>query len=183
MIRTWRTREELLHAVVMMAKQGQSQRAIARALGVSRNTVRVLLDEHAHERVVEHSSVSPPPTRAPRPSKLDAFKPRFGELLVRFPNITAQRVFEILKDEGFMGGSTAVKNHMRVVRPPARPTPRPLSRSTAAPPPRSPRPSCLNRKQCQLGSSLLRPQGRQGSRPSTPAGAFATPTSWVPEPE
>ena len=123
MIRTWRTREELLHAVVMMAKQGQSQRSTARALGVSRNTVRVLLDEHAHERVVEHSSVSPPPTRAPRPSKLDEFKPRFGELLVRFPNITAQRVFEILKDEGFMGGSTAVKNHMRVVRPPARPTP------------------------------------------------------------
>ena len=123
MNRTWRTREELLHAVVIMAKQGQSQRAITRALGVSRNTVRVLLAEHAEGRVVEHSTVSPPPTRAPRPSKLDAFKPRFGELLARFPNITAQRVFEILKDEGFTGGYSAVKREMRVARPPARPTP------------------------------------------------------------
>ena len=41
----------------------------------------------------------------------------------RFTDITARRVFEILKDEGFDGGYTRVKKHVRAVRPPARPTP------------------------------------------------------------
>jgi transposase len=42
----WRSREELVHQVALLAKQGESRRAIARALGVSRNTVRTLLATH-----------------------------------------------------------------------------------------------------------------------------------------
>jgi predicted transcriptional regulator len=47
MTSAWRTREELAHQVALLAKQGASRRAIARALGVSRNTVRTLLAAHA----------------------------------------------------------------------------------------------------------------------------------------
>jgi transposase len=43
--------------------------------------------------------------------------------MTRFPDITAQRVFEILRDEGFDGGYTGVKRYVRSVRPPPRPTP------------------------------------------------------------
>lgn len=127
MTRTWRTREELVHAIVVLHKQGEGQRAISRALGISRNTARAILMTHAVGREVEHVALAPRPSRAPRPSKLDSFKPRVAELISRFLDITAQRVFEVLRDEGFDGAYTAVKRHMRAVRPPPRPTP---SRST-----------------------------------------------------
>ena len=40
---TWSSREELAHQVVVLARQRMSRRAIARALGVSRNTVKKIL--------------------------------------------------------------------------------------------------------------------------------------------
>ncbi|HEY4055305.1 MAG TPA: IS21 family transposase [Kofleriaceae bacterium] len=124
MTRAWQTREELMHAVVVLDKQGESRRAIARATSVSRNTVRVLLEAHATGRDVEAlAALKLQPSRAPRPSKLDAFKPRVVELLKQFNDITAQRVFEIVKGEGFDGGYTAVKNHLRKMRPPPKPAP------------------------------------------------------------
>lgn len=119
----WQTREELEHQVLMLAKQGVTARAIARALGVSRNTVRALRTAHETGRETEQVAIPARPSRAPRPSKLDPWKPRVAELLARFVDITAQRVFETLKDEGFTGGYTRVKKHMRAVRPPPRPTP------------------------------------------------------------
>ena len=123
MTASWRTREELAHRVVTLAKQGVSRRGTARALGVSRNTVRALLAEHEVGRETEHVAIGARPSRAPRASKLDAFKPRVAELIARFPGITAQRVFETLRAEGFDGGRTAVKQHVRTVRPPPRPAP------------------------------------------------------------
>ncbi len=70
----------------------------------------------------------PRPLVPPRPSKLDPFQKRVAELLDKYADITAQRVFEILCDEGFEGGYTAVKKYVRRVRPqpppkPSRPTP------------------------------------------------------------
>ncbi len=123
MIAHWQTREELEHQVIALAKQGVTARAIARALGVSRNTVRALREAHETGRETAHIAIPTRPSRAPRASKLDAWKPRVAELIARFADITAQRVFEILKDEGFSGGYTRVKKHMRAVRPPPRPTP------------------------------------------------------------
>lgn len=119
----WRTREELVQQVVMLAKKGERRRAIARALGVSRNTVRGILEAHEAGRETTHDALEPRPSRAPRPSKLDVFKPRVAELLSHYKDITAQRVFEILRDEGFDGGYTAVKKHVRTMRPPPRPAP------------------------------------------------------------
>jgi transposase len=120
---SWRTREELAHEVVTRKAQGMASRAIARALGVSRNTVKSLLIGHAAERETGHAALAPPPARAPRAQKLDAFRPKIAELMARFAEITAQRVFEIVREEGFDGSYTAIKNHMRVVRPPNKPTP------------------------------------------------------------
>jgi transposase len=36
----WRTREELIHQVVVLTAEGMSMRAVTRALGVSRNTIK-----------------------------------------------------------------------------------------------------------------------------------------------
>ena len=123
MTSAWRTREELAHQVALLAKQRTSRRAIARALGVSRNTVRTLLAAHAQGRDTAPLALTPRPPRAPRPSKLDAWRPRVAALMVKYAGITAQRVFEILRAEGFDGGYTGVKRYVRTVRPPPKPTP------------------------------------------------------------
>jgi transposase len=120
---TWRSREELAHQVALLAKQGEPRRAIARALGVSRNTVRALLAAHAESRETAQLALEPRPARAPRASKIDAWRPRVAALMAKYADITAQRVFEILRSEGFDGGYTGVKRHVRAMRPPPKPTP------------------------------------------------------------
>lgn len=121
----WHSREELVQHVVTLARDNMSRRAIARSLGLSRNTVRQILIEHDLQRQSEHSALPTPPKRAPRSSKLDAYKPRITELLDKYADITAQRVFEILRDEGFDGGATIVRKHIRRVRPKPKPKPKP----------------------------------------------------------
>jgi len=116
-------RETLMHEVVTLARAKMSRRAIARTLGISRNTVRALLADHEAKRVEPSSALPTAEKRAPRASKLDAFKPRVAELLKRFKDITAQPIYETLRDEGFESGYTAVKRYVRTQRLPARPTP------------------------------------------------------------
>ena len=90
--------------------EGVSIRAISRRLGVDRRTVdRALSSE---DMPVYH--------RAPSPSKLDPFKERIGDLLAEYPDLSAVRVREILQQEGFDGGESIVRAHLRRVRP--RPT-------------------------------------------------------------
>jgi len=124
---TWRSREELMQMVVTLSKQGLSRRAIGRSVGISRNTVRALLLAHAAEREAPTMAVAPAPRRTPRPSKVDPFKLQISALMTKFPDITAQRVFEILRGEGFSGGYTAIKKYVRSVRPPPKPKPSQVS--------------------------------------------------------
>ncbi len=119
----WRSREELLQLAVSLKTQGVSRRAIARATGASRNTIRALLTAHEAGRETASLAIPAPKQRAPRPSKLDVFSQRILELMNRFSDITAQRIFEILREEGFDGGYTAVKKYVRRLRPPPKPTP------------------------------------------------------------
>lgn len=123
MTATWRNREELVHQLVTLAKQGTSQRELSKTLGISRNTVRALLAAHRARGDRAPDELPPRPRRAPRASKVDAFDARIAELLDRYPDITAQRVFEALRAEGFDGGYTAVKKRVRLLRPPPRPEP------------------------------------------------------------
>jgi transposase len=123
MTATWRTREEMIHQLVTLHRQGLAHRAIARALGISRNTVKRLVLAHGVARETEHQAITPPPSRAPRASKVDAYQAPVAELLARYPDITAQRVFETLREQGFTGGYTAVKKYLRKHRPPPRPEP------------------------------------------------------------
>lgn len=120
---TWRTREELVHQAVVLTTQGTSARAAARALGVSRNTVKQILRDHAKARETGHSALPTPAKRAPRAKKIDEYAPRVDELLRKYPDITAQRVLETLRDEGFKGGYTGVKRFVNQVRPVTKPTP------------------------------------------------------------
>ncbi len=104
------------HDVVLLSRQGMTRRAIARALKMSRNTVKKILAAHGKARTKEHCALEKKPIQK-RPSKLDAHQGRIAELLKEFPDITAQRVFEELKVVGFLGGYTGVKELVRAVRP------------------------------------------------------------------
>jgi len=123
MTASWRSRQELEQQAVTLAAQGVSRRAIARALGVSRNTLRRLLEGHRAAREHGHSAVEPPRTAAPRARKIDEWTTQVANLLARHRTITAQRIFEELRSAGFGGGYTAVKKHVRSVRPRPRATP------------------------------------------------------------
>jgi transposase len=115
--------EKLIHDVVRLAKERMKRRAIARALHISRNTVRAILAEHSEARERPHTAL-PVPRRITRASKADAFRPRVEKLFKCYPDITAQRVFEILRDEeGFRGGYTGVKVLVRKLRPKQAPKP------------------------------------------------------------
>src|SRR5271157_5186419 len=108
--------ETTIHSVVQLALGGMKKRPIARALHISRNTVREILADHNAGRSIEHSALEQPRT-SKRPSKLDAFRPKIDELLRKYTDITSQRVFEILRGSGFDGGDTIVKDLLRRIRP------------------------------------------------------------------
>ena len=55
----------------------------------------------------------------PRGSRLDPFKARIVRLLETHP-YSAQQIFQRLREEGFVGGCTIVKDYVRRVRPPRR---------------------------------------------------------------
>ncbi len=55
--------------------------------------------------------------RAPRSSKLDPYIPKIQEILDRYEKATAQRIFEILQEEGYEGGISILRNRLRKLRP------------------------------------------------------------------
>ena len=114
----------LTNQVVTLELQGMARRAIARALGISRNTVRKLLETHARSRELAHTALPETPSGSSRPpGKADSYTEQIAGLLAKYPNITAQRIFEELNDAGYDGGYTAIKARVRKLRP--RPAPKP----------------------------------------------------------
>ena len=114
--------EQRIHDVLELDRQGMKWRAIARALRISRNTVRQIVRAHAGARHSPHSALPTKPSYRRR-SKLDRFRPQVDELFRLYPDITAQRVFESLREKGFDGGYSVVKDLVRRIRP--KPAPRP----------------------------------------------------------
>jgi transposase len=120
---TYRDRTTLNHEVVHLWGLGRSARGISQALGISRNTVRKILDAHHRARSEPHTALPPPSARAPRARKVDAYLPRIDDLITRYPDITAQRIFEELSAAGYDGSYTQVKVVLRKVRPRKAPPP------------------------------------------------------------
>src|SRR6266516_1790188 len=56
------------------------------------------------------------PLHRTRTSKLDSFKPAIEEWLEQDPSVTAAVIFQGLRDRGFTGGYTIVKDHLQAVR-------------------------------------------------------------------
>jgi transposase len=86
---------------------GLSIRKIARRTGRDRNTVRKAL----------RSNEPPRYRRAPRPSKLDPFKPEVHRLLREEASLPGKRIRELLAEQGYGGGKTILDDYLREVRP------------------------------------------------------------------
>ena len=54
-----------------------------------------------------------------RPSKLDPFKPSIMRLLDTHP-YSAQQIFQRLREEGYRGGVSILRDYVRRIRPPRR---------------------------------------------------------------
>lgn len=112
------TADELRNRIIERWQAGASARAIARVLGVSRSTVSDVLKAFEAGRTGDE-----PPVRPARPSKLDAWGPTIKSLLTRYPDITAARVYEELRAQGFTGRYTIVREKLRLLRPSSAPLP------------------------------------------------------------
>src|ERR1700677_4615263 len=94
-------------------------KAIARTLGISRNTVRSALESDGPPRY----------ERRPAGSAVDAFEPRIRELLAAYPTMPATVIAERV---GWDRGLTVLKDRVRELRPAYLP-PDPASRTAYDP--------------------------------------------------
>jgi transposase len=113
--------ENLENTVITLHEKGWSIRRIARELNISRTRVRRLLVSNSVLR--DTTPQREIPLKKKRPSKLDPYKELIGDLLEKYSNITGQRVYELLKEKGFDGKITIVRDYLKSIREVASKTP------------------------------------------------------------
>jgi len=84
---------------------GKSISAIARELGVARQTVRRALNDHSKRAKIK------------RPSKLDPYKEEIKRLLEANPNLTNVLILEKIRKLGYEGGRSILGDYLRQLRP------------------------------------------------------------------
>jgi len=111
-------RRQLAYEVVQRAQRGESRRGIARGLGIAPRTVKRILAEEETRRTTGEAALDRelPARRAPKPSKLDVYDEKIAAWLEQYPDLTATRLLEKLGGEGFTGGYTIVRHHLKALR-------------------------------------------------------------------
>jgi transposase len=101
--------------IIMKTQEGWSIRALARHLAISRNMVRRILRRHeklrdqGHDILLKDRQVR----KTKRVSKLDSYEETLKRLLEKYPRITGQRLFEELRDAGYDGGISILRDQLR----------------------------------------------------------------------
>ena len=97
--------------ILDLHRQGLSVSAIARQLECDRKTVRKYIG-----RGLDPPTYGP---RQPRSTVVTPFEPYLRERIAAFPELTGTRLLREIKELGYSGGYTAVKDFLRIVRPKA----------------------------------------------------------------
>ena len=97
--------------ILDLHRQGLGVSAIARRSGLDRKTVRKYIE----------SGLEPPAygPRQPRPGKVSPFEPYLRERVAAYPDLTGSRLHREIRELGYGGGYTMVKDFLREVRPSA----------------------------------------------------------------
>ena len=95
--------------ILDLHRQGLSVSAIARQIGVDRKTVRAYIAK----------GLEPPAykKRPPNEGMVAPFEPYLRDPLTAYPGLTARRLFRELKERGFAGGYSVVRDRVRDLRP------------------------------------------------------------------
>jgi transposase len=97
-------------------EHGTSKSALARELGVSRDTIHRWIRAGDLDRDPDDLPVQYGPRR-PVPTKLDAYKPIIETRLAAYPELSAVRLLEEIRAAGYAGGYTQLKELVRQLRP------------------------------------------------------------------
>lgn len=97
--------------ILDLHRQGLSHSAIARRVGMDRKTVAKYI-----ARGLEPPAYGP---RQPRPTVVAAFAGYLQERIAAYPDLTARRLLREIRELGYPGGYTTLKDFLRTVRPPA----------------------------------------------------------------
>lgn len=111
-------------------EQGVSKRALARKLGVSRETIHRWIREGELDRDLDEGPVRYGPRREVA-TKLDPYKAIIHARLVAYPELSGVRLLEEIRAAGYPGGYTQLKEYVAKVRP--RPPEEPLVRFETPP--------------------------------------------------
>src|ERR1700754_3430382 len=103
-------------------EQGASKSALARQLGVSRDTIHRWIRDGDLDRDLDATPVRYGPRRAV-PTKLDAYKGIIETRLAAYPQLSAVRLLAEIRAAGFAGSYTQLKEFVRRVRPAPAPEP------------------------------------------------------------
>ena len=104
--------EQKRNEIISRWQAHASIRQIARSLGMSRNTVSRVLAQIQARRAGDPDGS---PSRR-RPSRLDPYQPVILELLSRYPDLTAVRLLEELRQRGFTGCYSLVRQRLSELR-------------------------------------------------------------------
>jgi transposase len=106
--------EQLENLIVTLYHgQGWSVRRISRELHVSRKRIRrVLASKKDLRDTTPEDRIG---GKKPRSSKLDPYREYIGELLEKYPDITGQRIYEMICKRGFDGEITILRYHLKQV--------------------------------------------------------------------
>ena len=99
--------------ILLSAQAGASVRGLARMFKVSRNTVRRILREHQKQRGEAPADPGTTRTAVPRKSKLDPYLPHIRTLLEKYPRLSAARLHEEIQKEGYVGGTSILREKLR----------------------------------------------------------------------
>ncbi len=121
---------EMALEVILRGQQGHSQRQIARELGIGRKVVRNLLKRYRQRREQGVDLLDEIAGRKKK-SKLDEWVGLIASYLNKFPDMTGVRLLEELREVGYEGGITILRERLRLMR--AKPVIEPVIRFETAP--------------------------------------------------
>jgi transposase len=106
--------ESLENTIITLHVKGWSIRRISGALLITRKRIRrVLVSNSVLRDTTPGESII---LKKKRQSKLDQYKEFIAELLVKYPNITGQRVYEHLREKGYDGKTTILRDYLSSIR-------------------------------------------------------------------